>query len=709
MDDSQIDLRALFGLLRRQVKLILSTVVSGLALATTILLTITPIYTSTALVLYQPGSKNLLDPESQVLSNAVDSGRIESEVELLRSDSILLRVVSSQNLVSDAEFRPKLGWRERFMAMLRLGDGTPATGTQALNQTLGSLRAAYTVQRRGLTYLMSIQVRSVDPEKAARIANALAAAYIDDQLQSKIDSQLAQRDILRARVQQASSEIAASENSLNAYIDANLARIGQDTGRNDLAQMQASIAELEAQRSKSADLLASAQQSLQQGDLASIVAKLQVDALTQLQVQRDELARRIGETTDSPATADLRAQLAGIEQDLQTAATDAVGDLQATVVKSQADEADLRTRLRQQILGSSLSADTLTDIYGLQQRAEIARLQYQTLLSRTKDLETQASLQVADSRIASPALPPGSPSYPSSTTTLALALLGSLALGVALAFLYENMIGGFMTEEQVASVLRMPVAAAIPRERAGPDQESLSSLMVTSPLSAFAEAVRRMRATTDQKLRQRPALPEGRRSVVVMVTSTAPGEGKTTMALSLARSYALSGKRTLLIDCDLRKPSIHRHLGISSSHGLIDLLSGTIAESDIRSLMVDHDEKGLTIIVGTRRSDLPTDQLLTGTAFQRLLEAAGAIFDIVILDTPPIAPVVDALYMAPLVDIVLFVTRWASTAQRDAKMALNSLADAANPATPILTVLNQQDQLHSRYRRRYGAYYARLA
>ena len=704
MDESQIDFRVLFGVLRRQLKLIAVTVVACLAIALAVLFTITPIFTSTALVLYQPGSKNLLEAETQLGSNSVDSGQIESEVELLRSDNILLRVVAAENLVADSEFRPRLGWRARLMAMLRLVDASPPTGQQALNETLTHLRSAFAVQRRGLTHLISVQARSRDPEKAARIANALATAYIEDQLQAKVDSQLALRDILQARVTQASAEIVASENALDDFLDTNLDRISADAGRSDFGQIRAQIEHLQSERDRSANLLASTQQSLEQGDLESIVAQLQSDALVRLDTERQNLIRRLGEVPDSPAAADLRAQLATIEEDLRTAATTAVNDLQGAVSTSQTREAELRTSLRQQILSSSLSADILTALYGLQQRAEIARAEYQTLLSRTQNLATQASLQVADSRIASAALPPSAASYPDTPTALALTFMAALALGIALAFLYENLIGGFMSEEQTGAVLRIPVAAALPRERMKSDQNSLSGLMISDPLSVYAEAVRRMRAAIDQRLRRRPAQDDARRAMVVMVTSTTLGEGKTTVALSLARSYAFSGKRTLLIDGDLRKPSVYPQLGIETSHGLIDLLSGQIGQSEVGSLMVDLDEGNLTIIAGTRRSDLPTDQLLTGTAFQRLLDAARMTFDIVIVDTPPIGQVVDGLYMAPFANIILFVTRWASTAQRDAKLALSSLTGAADPGTPILAVLNQQDEARNGYRRRYGAY-----
>jgi capsular exopolysaccharide synthesis family protein len=286
---------------------------------------------------------------------------------------------------------------------------------------------------------------------------------------------------------------------------------------------------------------------------------------------------------------------------------------------------------------------------------------------------------------------------------MAVAGVAAIGLGIALAFLYENFIGGFTSEAQLGSVLKTRVASAVPRQRAGPDKESLANLMVSAPLSVFAESVRRLRATLQQTLRTEHE-DKGR---VIMITSTAPNEGKTTLALSLARSYALSGNRTLLIDCDLRKPSLHRHLGLEPSHGLLEFLDGDAMES-LNTIITADTMTNATFIVGARRSNVPTDQLLTGQSFARLMRAARHTFDVVIIDTPPVGPVVDALYVAPVADAIVLVTRWASTSQLDAKQALATLSEAKGPATEIIAIINQQDRTRASYLRKYGAYYTEI-
>ena len=708
MDETEFDLRSIFGLLRRQFRLIIITVAAVVAIAATIAFSLTPVYTSSALILVDPSNKNLLDPESQMTSASADSARIDSEVELVRSDNVLLDVINKENLISDEEFGVSIGTWARILAFFRLAEPTLPTGEEALNQALSQLRAAVGVDRRGLTYLISAQVSSEDPAKAARLANAVTEAYIADQLASKVNSALASRDILQARINQARAAIVSSESSYDTFISDNITTIAENARRTDLASMQGRIVQLEQARDRSSDLASAVETALGAGDLDAIVASLQSDALAELEAQRDELKRGMeGTATGSAAAIDLQNELAAVESRMRDAAAAEVDALRTSVQQNQDQAAALRQTLRSEVLNSPLSADVLTRLYELQQGAELARSQYQTLLSRAQDLEAQADLQLADSRIVSPALAPRTPSFPNKTLILVVAGIAALGLGVALAFLYEYLLGGFVTEDQVEAVLHTPVATTVPRQRAKTERESLANMMVTAPLSIFAEAVRRARAAIEQSLRAAPGGQNDDPSRVIMVTSTAPNEGKTTLALALARSYALSGRRTLLVDCDLRKPSVHRHLDIEPSKGLLDFLGSEPDQSvTLGSILSQDSLTPVTIVVGARRSDLPTDQLLAGPAFGRLIAAARKSFDVVVLDTPPVGPVVDGLYIAPFADVIMFVTRWASTPQGDARKSVASLMAAREGDAPIITVLNQQDESRATYQRKYGSYYS---
>lgn len=709
MDETAIDLRGLLGVLRRQLRLIIGVVLTILIISGVVIFTLKPIYTASALLLVDTSRKNLLDPQSELMGTSSDSARVESEVELARAPTVLLRVVDDAKLIEDPEFAPAPGFTTQVLSFFRLRDYEPPTGAELLEATLTKLRNAVTVQRRGLTFVIAIQAQSGDPATAARIANAVARTYIAEQLEAKINSTLASRDIIQARISETSRAVADSEDAIDTFIGNNIAAIADETGRTDLEGLFAEVGTATRARAELTASLEHAGSSLRTRDWAALTKSLQSQALAELATRQAEVEASLqSAATDSQTAIDLRAELAAVENDLAIAAQFEIANLRTKVAATQGQVTDLRAKLRNDVLSSSLSSSTLTSIYELQQSSEIARSQYQTLLTRLKDLDQQAYLQVADSRIASEALPPDSPSFPNPRLLLALAGVAALVAALGLAFLYENFIGGIVSPEQLQALVKSRRVLTIPRQREQRGGLSLADRLIQAPLSLFSESVRKVRLAVDQGMRRdRNGDPSGR---VVLVSSTAPSEGKSTTALSLARAYALSGATTLLIDCDLRKPSLHRHLGWEPSSGLIDYLGGhdTGGAPELQSIVKVDPSSSVCVLVGSRRSSGATDSLVAGPTFGRLIEAARTAFDIVILDTPPIGPVVDGAYLAQFADAIVFVVKWASTAQPDVRSAVATLSDAAPEGTEVTMVLNQSANADGKYAGKYAYYYSEI-
>ncbi len=706
MEESEIDLRAILGLLKRQLRLIFAVVVLGLAATGLALYFMIPIYTAETLVMVDPAPKDLLAPEAQTPNLSNDSARVDGEVELVRVETNLLRTVQALDLVNDPEFGVHLGLRDRLLAFVGLPQPELPTGEEALQTVMSNLRDAVTVQRRGLTYLLAIRARSGDPEMSSRIANTLTQAYIQQQLESKVNATLSARDIISERIEEAGAAVARSEDAFDQFVANNLQTIAEQTGRTDLLSVRR---QLDALNSSRATLVASAQlaeRGLSRQDWSAVARALQSEAITSLEAQRQELEQRLaGAAQGSQAAIDLRAELSQLEAELESQVDSDLTQFRSQIADAQTRVSELQQRLRTGVLEADLPAGILTSIYELQQSAEIARSQYQTFLERLNGLEAQAYLQQPDVRIVSEAVPPLDPSFPNHRLVLMLAGLGSLGLAIGLAFLVENYIGGFTSEDQLEAVLRMRVAAAVPRQKENDLVEnSLADLIVASPLSVFSEAVRRIRMGTELASRRARAGSPSDKGIVVLVTSAVPGEGKSTMALSIARSYGLLGKNTLLIDADLRKPSIHRHLGIEPDSGLLDYLASNEDGLKLQKI-VTPDSEGLQAIVGARPSEMATDQLASGDKLSRLIRLARDVFEVVVVDSPPIAPVVDGLYLAGFADVVVFVVQWANTSQREAKSAVDAIVEAKRPETEIVGVLNQQDISRSTYRSKYSAYY----
>lgn len=713
MGGDTFDLRDVLGLLRRRIWFIIAITVVVVGAAGIALLALKPVYTATALILVDPSKKNLLNPEEALGGSGSDSLRVDSEVELVKSETTLLAVARELDLASDPEFGLRFGIRDTILAFLRLAEPRLPTGDDAYNFIINGLRNAVTVQRRGLTFLISVDARSARPEFAAKLANSIARKYIQQQLEAKVSSTLAARDIIDARISDASATVAQSERAFDEFIDTNLARITDATGRSDFAAIRRDIDTLTRTRADVDAKIQSTELSLRQRDWTAMADTLKNEAVANLTRQRDQLLASLNSTAQgSQAAINLRAELDRLESNLEAAAREAVVALREEVAGTQSRVSELRSQLRSSILASDLPTDILTSIYELQQRAEIARTQYQALLTRQKDLDIQAFLQVPDSRIVSEATKPTAPSFPNPRLILILAGFIGIALGVGLAFLVENFVGGFASEAQTEAILKAPVVSSIPRQRplkrTGSDSFTVADALVIAPLSVYSESIRRVRIGIDQALRRAGATADDTGTptgIVIAVTSAAPSEGKTTISLSLARAYALAGLSTILIDCDLRKPSVHRQLGMDASEGLLDYLTSN-ASQELRSIVTVDDASGAQVVLGSRRSDVATDQLIAGRTFTTLVNAAKKNFDVVILDTPPIGPVVDGLYLAGMADAIVFVVKWSATPQQEVKGAVAALNSAKREHVPVLALLNQQSANPTAYKGRYAGYYA---
>jgi polysaccharide biosynthesis transport protein len=231
--------------------------------------------------------------------------------------------------------------------------------------------------------------------------------------------------------------------------------------------------------------------------------------------------------------------------------------------------------------------------------------------------------------------------------------------------------------------------------------------ILTAPMSFYAESFRKLRAVIDLGLmntdKTTSPLKKGK---VILVSSAIPAEGKTTTAIALARTYALSGVSTLLIDADLRRHAVAARLGNQSTTGLIDFLAPQAKEASLPIATFDDTQSQLTVISAGQRSNAPTDQLLNGPSFQGLMDSAIAGFDIVIIDSPPLLPVVDTRYLARFADAVVHVVRYGSTTQGELREAATQLREFLRKDAIYLGLLNMEERggRQSGYYGEYGQY-----
>ncbi|GLQ57938.1 GumC family protein [Devosia nitrariae] len=713
MHEQEFNLRSFLGTVRRQAGLILAVLVVVVGASSVAILSLTPIYRATTLVLVDPSEKNLLNPTNGSSSAASDNARVESEVSIAQAETIVEEVLDRLKLAEDPAYQPQPGLRERIATLLRIAPPEEYTTEERRIHAVGALQNAITVERQGLTYLITISANANTPEKAARIANTMADVYIRAQLQSKINGVLSGRNILEDRVTETRAGLVKAERAFNDFIISSARTIAEQSGRTDIDQLRVELEDVVAQREQAGEELTVLETALASQDWAQVVQNLDNGTLRELERQRQQIQQQLSDIVDGSEQAEaLRAELVGVIDGLSAQANAQLEQLRAEVAANRALETDLQLQLRSSILTSDLPPEVLATMYELQQNAEIARTQYQQMLVRLRDIEAQAYLQLADSRVVSEATPPTSASFPNTRFLIGLAAIVGTIAGLIVAFVREQLIGGVTSTEQLGGVSGFHAITSIPLQRRlgrsedGKPIRSIAELVAKQPYSTLAEAVRRVMISVDQALRRiRGNEPSGE-AAIILVTSANAGEGKTTAAVTLARTYAISGRKTLLIDADLRRPSVHRELGLTANDNLANYLASNASGDTFRDLVHADTLSSAEFLLGSNLIGSAAGQVVSGERFGKLLSSAAHQYDIVIVDTPPVGAIVDALYLSQHVDVIVNVVRFGTTSQREVRATIRELLEAKQDTTEIVAVLNAEPQSRAEARRRFGGYYA---
>jgi capsular exopolysaccharide synthesis family protein len=292
-------------------------------------------------------------------------------------------------------------------------------------------------------------------------------------------------------------------------------------------------------------------------------------------------------------------------------------------------------------------------------------------------------------RLINPATVPIAPSYPRTRIILLAAICGGLLLGLGAAFALEAFTVGFVTPQQTEQILGIPVLAMIPKLTRA-DYEAIRSnivdvprLILTMPFTRISEAIRTLRNLVQTRNSHGKAK-------IVQVTSAVPSEGKTTVAMCLAASAASSGKKVVIVDCDLRKSTLSAYHNLGRTAGLIDVLEG-VANLD-ETLRIDS-ESNVYVVPAGRPTDDPTN-LLASDCTKDILARLSELFDLVVIDSPPLDPVVDSLVLAQLVDHIVLVIKWNSTPQPIVRTNLNMLIDKNESVSAVLNFIDSKRALN---------------
>ncbi len=663
-------LAELMRVMHARQRIIVGTTLSLVILALVILFQLTPRYTASALVMVDPRTNQIVDSEAVLAGLSTDQATIENQLEIIRSRSLAERVVKDLNLLQDPEFNPPAAEPSVFAMLNPLSwfRSEPAAADiqaqprddldEVINRFLGSL----SVRIRGKSTALQINFVSVDPARAAQITNSLAEKYVNDQLEAKFEATRQATNWLSKRLDELGQQVVQAERAVEQYKIANNLTETSDGSfliNDQLADInaqlsiaQAEMAENRAKLNQANSLYASGQK------IDSISQVVNSPLIRQLRSQEAELIRRGAELRNRygarhPRMIDIQAEQQNLSGKIDEEVRRVIQQLRNDVAVNEARVEALQSNMAAIEMTAAGQRQAQIRLRELERAANSSRQLYEAYLSRFKETEDQEGIQTPDARVLSTAPVPSSPSFP--RTNLVLAFAGPMAFltGLLFAFAAERLDSGFRTSEQIEAATKLPNLAVITEvgnkiKRSGVNPVDFA---LDRPLSAYAESVRGF--LTAIKMSDVDTPPK-----VIGITSSVPSEGKTTFAATTARLAVKRGQRTILVDTDLRHPSVTKLLGFGDvDTGIVEHLSD---DCDLEAVIRRDDLTELDILPVAGKAINPPD-LLHSQRMANMMERLREMYDLVILDTAPILPVNDTKQIVRLVDKFVFVVRWEQT------------------------------------------------
>lgn len=708
-----MDLREPSRILRRRIQIVARMVALCAALGLIISLVLTPQYRGEVILLLDQRQSKLLDMGAAVAALPGDSSALRSEIDIITSRAVIDRVIQKLNLGQDAEFNSKASaWKKWLNPASWFSSRKQADkDAEAVREKTATARAVQdklTVSNDGRSLSLYLSFESSDPQKAALIANSVADEYLVDQLEAKYEVTARANKWLSERLSSLRQQVETTERAVEDFRQkAKLIQIdGGTVATRQVQEINTQLISARAATSQTEARLRSAQSMVRDGigieGAADVLSAPLIQRLREQEAEvrrkEAELASRYGER--HPNMINARAERQDIQRKIGEEVQKILKSLASEVEIARAKENQLQSDLNRLEAKAGNELKDTVQLRQLQREADANRTLYENFLGRFKQTTEQQEMQLPDTRIIARADVPMSADFPKKWLFLiAGAVLGGI-LGIIAAYLIEYFDRGYRTAPQLEEGTGIAVIGQVPSLRTISDRPP-EDYVVDKPLSAYSESLRTVRTAIHFSNVDHP--PK-----TVMVTSSGPGEGKTTFCLSMARSLAAGGNKILLIDADLRRPRLARLLEIAADgKDLSALLTG----ASTLDAVLRHDPlvAKLDIIPAFGRAPNAQD-LLGSKQMKRIIDEVTAKYDLVIIDTPPILAVSDAAMVARVVDTSLFIVKWATTSRDSVVQALKQLKSFdCRVAGAVLNQVNLNEMASygdGYYNHRYHEYYS---
>ena len=714
-----IDLRACGHIVRRRLSTILAVffvVFVVIAIAT---LKQKPTYRAQVVLEIQKENPDIPTIQELYQLETVSNDYLRTQYDILASDSLARRVIDQLRLDTVSEFNaPQLfswKWKKKAPTSQTFTVGPIPADRELYQRVLERFRDHLTIAPINRSRLVAVRFDSHNPDLAARVANNLAADYVEQGLDERWAAAQRASDWLSRQLLSVKAKLEKSEDQLQAYARHNgLVFLQTDNGTTQnianerLQQLQQELTKAQAELYEKESLY----RLVQTSDYGSLPGVFENRMLQDLTVRLTDLKREYGQLSttfgsDYPRVKEIQSQITDVEASLQQERKRAADQITNEYFAASSRESLLRHELAEQQKQIDRIAEKSVQYNILKREVDTNKQVYDGLLQQLKSAGLAASLKASNILIVDPAEPPAKPAKPKILLNLVLASILGLALGVGEAFLQERLDDTVTGADDVERLCGLSVLALIPavqpsngdqhggvhykllehagalslRENGGARKLVPSWYRIDVHATRHAPLVEAFRSLRASILL---SAAEGPRNSF-LVTSTQPSEGKTTVASNLAIALAQLGRRVLLVDADLRSPSLHRLFGARESSGLVSYLTDP---QDWRTLVRHSGSSGLDLLFCGPVPPNPSE-LLSSQSMETLIQSAGEQYEFVILDSAPMLALADSRILAPLVSGVLLVVKSRTIPREQVLHAQSSISSVR--ANLIGVILNGVD------------------
>lgn len=668
----------------------------------------TPVYKATTSLIIEKQEPNILQIEDIIASGGSSNAYYQTQYQIIKSRSLARKVASELDLYTSQEFNPEpqddpvslaKRWVASIIASVQTSvknfifPNTQAGHTESVTRAtihdgvsaaqakvLDSFRDRLSVEPVRETHMVHISFEATSPQLAAQISSAVAESYIEHNLETKMETIKQAVAWLKTRLEEERRAVQKAQKTFMEYRQEHniITEISPDTEKiraEKLADLRSKITEAKTKRLKAQNRYQKAKAYLNSPqDLDSLPGILSNEVTSSIQKSEMELSIKLSQLAkkygaNHPQIQAIESQLQNLEQKKRRAVKTIVTSLRNEYQTLLSEEKMLQETLEEE-KQEAMELNQMAIQYGvLKRKAQSAKEMYDLLVKRFKEASLTEDIKTVNARIVDSAQIPKNPVRPQKKRNLLLAAVLGMFLGTGLSFFTEYMDNTLKQPEDLTHKLGIPYLGMIPSMKIGKNAEP-ALISSSDPQSLYSEAYRGVR--TNLLFSAADTTP-----TTVLITSAGPGEGKTVTAMNLAITLAHAGASTVIVDCDLRKPMLHKHFQLSRDKGVSHVLTGSM---DLSEVQFPTDVANLTCIPSGPTPPNPSE-LLGSQSMHKLLASLVQSYDRVIIDSPPITAVSDSSILSSQTDGTILVIQAFDTSF---KMVQTSLDQIRNVQAKVL-------------------------